>query len=642
MDKVIYFDYSGAAVVILLVISVYIRRLTRGRLNRFFVGLLLLMLLTICADIFAIGFDNAGSGNIVGKMISHTMYLMLHSLMPPVYVTYLIALADASHVVLRKKIALFSLIAPYVVVLALGIINIPTGILFYLGPGDEYTRGKFFIALYLCTVVYVIFGVIVLVKYRKLFSRERFNGLASMYPLMLLAVVFQFFVPRYPVEMLANALSLVFICMVIQKPEELIDVNTNLLKNVTYYSDLGKAFATHKKINIVLFNITNFDSLYDMLGVDGSGRLTRVIADKMQQLDETNHFGAEIYYLEQGRYSFVVTGERKKSTDPVDIAKALKEEFIDGIDFEGYEVDLSVALCIVNCPKDATDINSIKTFSDELYNVPGSGEIIMAGDIIRQDRYEVTKHIDAIIERAFVNKSFEVYYQPIYSVKEGRFNSAEALLRLKDEKYGFVSPEIFIPAAEKNGSIHRIGAFVLNEVCNFIAGDDFERTGLDYIEVNLSVTQCMRSDMAEEIQSVMKKYEIPAKSINLEITETATSFSQSTLEENLLVLTAKGITFSLDDFGTGYSNMQRIASLPLHIVKLDKIFTKLEDNKNLEVILENSIKMIKDMNMKIVIEGIETKEMLDYFSNLGCDYIQGYYFSKPIPRNEFVDFLMKA
>ena len=115
-----------------------------------------------------------------------------------------------------------------------------------------------------------------------------------------------------------------------------------------------------------------------------------------------------------------------------------------------------------------------------------------------------------------------------------------------------------------------------------------------------------------------------------------------TMMNNLQVLKDAGISFSLDDFGTGYSNMRRIASLPLHIVKLDKSFTNMEENPKLLIVLENTIRMIKDMNMKIVVEGIETEDMVKQFSALQCEYIQGYFYSKPIPKDEFVNFIKAA
>ena len=130
--------------------------------------------------------------------------------------------------------------------------------------------------------------------------------------------------------------------------------------------------------------------------------------------------------------------------------------------------------------------------------------------------------------------------------------------------------------------------------------------------------------------------------INLEITETAASYSQNIMADNIGSLSEKGIDFSLDDFGTGYSNMRRIALLPLKIVKLDKSFTTIDENPKLMIILQNTIKMIKEMNMKIVVEGIENENLVKQFSNLQCEYIQGYYFSKPIPKDEFIRFIKNS
>ena len=246
--------------------------------------------------------------------------------------------------------------------------------------------------------------------------------------------------------------------------------------------------------------------------------------------------------------------------------------------------------------------------------------------------------VDDIIERAFANHSFHVYYQPIYSIEKKKFLSAEALLRLIDEKEGFISPEVFIPAAEKSGAIHKIGDFVMEEVCRFIASDEYKKLGLEYIEVNLSVSQCMRHGLAEHLLAIMKKYGVSSDQVNLEITETAASYDQNVMAENLSELSSAGISFSLDDYGTGYSNMYRIAALPLKIVKLDKTFVN-NQNAKMWTILQNTVRMIKDLNMEIVVEGIETEDMVKKFSDLHCDFIQGFYFSKPVPREEFVQFI---
>ncbi len=179
---------------------------------------------------------------------------------------------------------------------------------------------------------------------------------------------------------------------------------------------------------------------------------------------------------------------------------------------------------------------------------------------------------------------------------------------------------------------------MLTEVFQFIASSEYKKLGLEYIEINLSVSQCMHHGLADSILESMSRYGVSSNQVNLEITESAASYDQSVMSENLEQLSAAGITFSLDDYGTGYSNMYRIAALPLKIVKLDKTFVN-NQNSKMWTILQNTVRMIKDLNMEIVVEGIETEEMVKKFSDLKCDFIQGYFFSKPIPQREFVEFI---
>jgi len=250
-------------------------------------------------------------------------------------------------------------------------------------------------------------------------------------------------------------------------------------------------------------------------------------------------------------------------------------------------------------------------------------------------------NIDSIINDALKNNLFELHYQPIYSTKQKRFHSAEALIRLHDEKYGYISPDVFIPAAEKSGAIYQIGIFVFEEVCRFIKSDVFQQLNLEYIEINLSVAQCMQDNLANDLLDILHKYDVSPEKINLEITETAMESSYEIMMKNLNALAKAGITFSLDDYGTGFSNIQRIITMPLSIVKLDKSFIDEIHNPDYQVIVTNTIKMLKDLNLKILSEGVEGESQLGFLNEQECDYIQGYYFSKPLTKNDFISFILE-
>ncbi|MGN1110240.1 MAG: EAL domain-containing protein, partial [Oscillospiraceae bacterium] len=196
--------------------------------------------------------------------------------------------------------------------------------------------------------------------------------------------------------------------------------------------------------------------------------------------------------------------------------------------------------------------------------------------------------------------------------------------------------------AEESGEIHEVGRYVFEEVCRFIASDEYKKLGLDYIEVNLSVAECMNADLADDILATMARYNVPHESVNLEITETAASFSQRVMMDNLRKLSQAGVEFSLDDYGTGYSNINRVLSLPLKIVKLDKSFVNEQNNTKMWIFIQNTVKMLKEMNIEVLVEGVETVEMLEVFKKLKCDFIQGYYFSKPVCKDDFVKFIMDS
>lgn len=637
MGKIIYFDYCALIILAILLVSTVFRKMIRGRVNRYFLAMLAISIITVVADIWAIHLDEMGPGNITGKYIAHTLYLLVHNVTPLLYILYLVAQTDTWHKLNQSRFQKLVLCVPMILIVAGFVVNPFRHIIFYLDENDYYTRGSYFLLLYVSVLIYSVFGIIYIIRYRKLFSKRRFSALLSIFPLMLAAVVIQFFYSRLVVEMFAITCSLLYISMMVQRPEEVIDTVTGLGKLSAYVMDMKRAFANGKPMKVILINVANYNTLREMLGYDSMNEVLCKIADMLVDLNRKHGVEAELYYLGVGKFRFVVDYRHfDQIEETAEFVNALMKR---GFRYNQMELNLVSHICIADCPEDIGDVDALLAFGSDLNTKAYTGEVLYAARIYKKEYYNIRKDMDHIIERALADHKFSVYYQPIYSVNEKRFHSAEALIRLQDEKYGFISPEIFIPAAEKSGAIHKIGAFVLEEVCKFIASEEYKALQLDYIEINLSVAQCMRNDLAGQILETLNKYQVRPDQINLEVTETAASYSQKMMMENLNALNAAGIGLSLDDFGTGYSNMRRIASLPFHIVKLDKSFVNEEDNPRLQIVLKNTIKMIKAMNMKIVVEGIETESLVAQFSDLQCEYIQGYYYSKPIPKEEFIAFL---
>lgn len=643
MGKLNYFNYCALAILVVLIIAVMARHMLSGRRNRYFWNLLLVITCATICDILAVNLDNNDViGNLAQKYIAHSAYLVMINLSVPVYVIYLAGLTDTLYKIRDNMWTQLLLAFPYLCDFVLILTNPYTGKIFYFDKSGQYTRGELHPLMYIIMAFYIGVGVVYALRCFRFFTRSQFWAMVTVFPIMIAALGIQLIYPQLRIELFAHAVGILLLLFMVQKPEERTNPVTGFGRDSAYAVDVEQALYNNRKIQILLVNVTNYKSLRDILGYVSMNKLMHTVAENIVSLCKAALPKADPYYLGRGKFCLVVGKENFERVP--DAAKAINEMLKEEIHQQDMDINLQSCICIVRCPEDFHDFQSLYAFSNEFEEYGKSGEtgrIIQAEEILNDGRY-IIKDIEGIIDNAMNKEGMEVYYQPIYSVERKRFVSAEALLRLNDQEYGHISPELFIPVAEKSGVIHKIGSFVLEEVCRFIASDEFKELDMEYIEVNLSVAQCMRSNLAKEIIALLEKYQIDPSKINLEITETAASHSQNIMAENIRILGDAGLHFSLDDFGTGYSNVSRMVSMPLNLVKLDKSLTEIENNPKMQSVVRNTVNMVKDMDMKIVVEGIEDEKTAKIFSDLKCDYIQGFYYSKPLTKTEFVTFVREA
>lgn len=227
--------------------------------------------------------------------------------------------------------------------------------------------------------------------------------------------------------------------------------------------------------------------------------------------------------------------------------------------------------------------------------------IVMEQSLFDQARLNTT--VWRAIDRAIETNAVEIYFQPLYGTQQRRIIGAEVLARLHDEELGFIRPDIFITIAERSGSITQLGEQVFEKACLFLKEHPLEEIGLERLNLNLSPIQCRDSHIAEHLCCI-----------------------------------AQGAVISLDDFGTGYSNLMRVLKFPFEDVKLDMSFVRAyfdQTNKLLPAIIEG----FQSFGVQITAEGIENKQMAETLTRLGCRILQGFYFARPLPMDEFLHYL---
>lgn len=637
MAKLLHLDYIAFAIYLLMIVAWFSRtRKSAGKRSMFSYVLIVAFFATVY-DICAVLMDNSGQGGVALKYVLHTGYLILRNAITPLLVGYIISVADTWFAMYKKKRLIFLYWLPFFIICALTLSSPFTHLVFYIDQNDVYTRGPLFFILYLSAVFYALSAILFSVKNKNILSYKNFIPLILIVPFQVMAVVIQFIYPRALCEMVTSALSLLLIMITIEKPEEKYDSVTGLYKYDLFMKNLLHSKELDKPYSMVLFNVTNYSALNSYLSFSKIQKMLMEIGARIEGVKSSLNLSPDIFNLENGLFAAIFY------MDDIPYAPRFGSHLLETFNHEYADGKISVSILpnvsVINVPGDTDDPEKIRLLIKDFRNEKYSGELILASNILKIKDYSAFANMDSILSSAIANDEFEVYYQPIYSKNDNRFKSAEALIRLNTKEYGFIRPDLFIPMAEESGAIHEIGMIVLEKVCKFISSDKYKNLGLDYIEVNLSVVQCMDNDLVSKVEGICKKYNVDPSNINFEITETASSITQKVLIDNIESLNNKGFDFSLDDFGTGYSNLVRISSLPLHIVKLDRSFTWTQGNEKLSVILKKTISMIKQMGLEIVVEGVETEEMLNKFLDLGCEYIQGYYFSKPLPEYDFIQYI---
>ena len=238
------------------------------------------------------------------------------------------------------------------------------------------------------------------------------------------------------------------------------------------------------------------------------------------------------------------------------------------------------------------------------------------------------------LDRCLEHNEVEIFLQPLIDSRSRMLAGAEVLCRIRDEAGKLISPAVFVPIAEQNGCINLMGEQVLEKACQFVRDHNLDEIGLSWLNVNLSPIQCMRKDLGERFATILEQYGVSTEIIHLEITEQSV-MDISRLEHQIQVLRRIGFRFSLDDYGSGYSNLSRVKQYPFANIKLDMgiVWDYIRDK---DVLLPTIVQAFKKMGFSVTAEGIEDAEVADAMTALGCDYLQGYYFSKPLPVEEFV------
>ncbi len=408
------------------------------------------------------------------------------------------------------------------------------------------------------------------------------------------------------------------------------------LPNLTVFMDFARELIEQDKIDgyeSLYLNIRNFKYVNRKLSYRSGNEIMKQYAAHLKE-----HLDSEEMVARPGGDNFIVL--LKKEHTPGFLRLLENVEVSHKAGDREYKFELKATIGVTHL-KGVEDAGEVMMRSSVAYQVARDKE---GGAVAYYDEQKYSnimkqKDISANFDDALKNEEFVVYYQPKVRTRDSKIGGAEALIRWYF-KGSIVSPGEFIPILEKDGSICRLDFYVLDKVCAFLKRLQEERQ--DYLKISVNFSRCHMENkhLAEDIVAVINKHGVPHKYIEVELTESEDFKDYEEISKLVNKLKQYDIATSIDDFGTGYSSLNMLRLAEIDLLKIDRSFVQMDEEFERKfrdiVMLKNIVRMAKELGIQIVAEGVETKEQYEYLSTTGCDMMQGYYFDKPLPEDEFI------
>lgn len=424
------------------------------------------------------------------------------------------------------------------------------------------------------------------------------------------------------------------------------DALTELPNKGLFINRLDQAIHAAKRnaylIGVIYIDLDSFKSVNDTMGHTIGDSVLQHISDQLSSCfrkeDTVSRFGGDEFLIQVGNI--------EKTEDINIITDKIMNVFSKAFIVRDIEFFVTASIGVAVYPVDGEDSETlIKNADIAMYAAKSNGknQCVYCSPELKNDIIRNLKLTNSLYRALDKNELF-VYYQPQVKTETQEIIGFEALLRWKHKEYGMVSPNVFIPIAEKTGLIKQIGLWVIETACEQLK--KFRNTYHKdlRVSVNVSIEQLKDVNITEQIRKILEDTETDAGNIQIEITESAAFNRDPYILDRLKDLKNLGVTISIDDFGTGHSSLSRLKIFPIDLIKIDMEFVRgiSSESEKDKAIIKSIIQIAKNLDMQVLAEGVETEEQFRYLKNKKCDEIQGYYFYKPMPTDEIETIMAEA
>lgn len=491
-----------------------------------------------------------------------------------------------------------------------------------------YHSGPLYGILYVCFLFYIGLSSILLILNRHRLEQGDLLPALGFNVVLLAGNIVRFLFPQYVVMNLFCLVALIIIYLSFENPGMFL-VSSRGAFNLYALRTMLNELNHYKEYRLVCVTLKNYADNRD---VYGDAQIDQVLS-QIGRFLVTAFPQHVVFDLMNGRFVVLC----RKEMDVEAVRDTIRQRFASPWKAEQFMIDLTIGLVQMDSAmeRDTVDetMNNLFVALDIATKLPGTGEMLVMDE---EHMADIERHlvVKRALERALEDNTAEIYLQPLVDATTYQLVGAEVLCRIRDAEGTLVMPDQFIPIAERSGTILWLGEQVLEKACQFIEENDLSAMGMEWINVNLSPIQCLRKDLSDRFEKILSRHNVPASQIHLELTEQS-MMDMAMLQAQMGALKDVGFRFVLDDYGTGYSNFARVKRYPFITIKLDMELVW-EYFRERDEMLPTTVQIFKQMNYHITAEGVESLEMAKAMRDIGCDYLQGFYFSRPLPVEEFL------
>ncbi len=566
-----------------------------------------------------------------GAVASTTIFYLFQAMLPFALVYYVFTLHE-NRITPSLRVILMGM--PTMILCGIILTNPITGMLFYF-DAVGYQRGPWYMIMYYSAMAHFSVAMLFVVLWRKTMDRNRIKALFEILLLVTAGVAVQTANQSILTTGFGTSLGVLALFITINNPHINIDSLTGLHDKQYLIRRLDELIANDRSFHVITVDVYQLEQINKISGVQGGDELLRTVTAKLKGLC------GRVYRMTGKRFLLLTFTLEEYDRLAGDLKRLFEHNASSG-DARAVIASPAVLSGIVNAERLGSG-SLVLDYAEYLESLsPKSG----VTELVQDDRktmlsFNRSKKIEQFLYEAIEQDLFEVYYQPVYSIKEKGYITLEALSRLNHPEFGWIPPDVFIQLAEKNRLINQVTELQFRRVCRFIKENEPVLSAqIRNVKFNLSPLDLLNSDHGRRFVQVMDEYGLPHDSIQFEITETMATEYTANLYKMIEEFRKQGIHLCLDDFGSGYANLNTVMRLPFSVIKLDRsLLHNICSDARSATFYHSIVVTLQNIGYYIVAEGVETRDEFELLSGWGVDMIQGYFFSRPLPPSELLQTL---